>query len=68
MAPKRHTPRQMASYHVHSRAQQGFLFATHKPWAKRWSRRVGETGPRGNPASRAVYHRLPIRTSLRKKR
>jgi len=52
---------------VKSKAQQGFLFATHKPFAKRWSMAAGETGPRGNPASKAAYKRLPPRKGVRKK-
>jgi hypothetical protein len=52
---------------VHSKAQQGFLFATHKAFAKRWARQAGETGPKGNPASKAAYARLPARKSARKR-
>lgn len=52
---------------VVSRKQQAFLFATKKPFAKRWARKAGETGPRGNPASKAAYHRLPIRKGVRKR-
>jgi len=52
---------------VHSKAQQGFLFATHKAFAKRWAREAGETGPRGNRASKAAYARLPPRKGVRKK-
>lgn len=54
---------------VRSKAQQGFLFATHKPFAKRWSRAAGETGPHGHPsaASKAAYKALPARKHPRKK-
>jgi hypothetical protein len=52
---------------VRSKAQQGFLFATHKQFAKRWAREAGETGPRGNPASKAAYARLPPRKGVRKR-
>lgn len=52
---------------IHSKAQQGFLFATRKPFAKKWAREAGETGPKGNPASKAAYHRLPPRKGIRKR-
>jgi hypothetical protein len=52
---------------VRSKAQQKFLFATHKTFAKRWSHEAGETGPRGNPASKAAYARLPKRKGLPKR-
>lgn len=52
---------------VRSQAQQRYLFATHKTFAKRWSVAAGETGPKGNPASRAAYHRLPVRKGIRKR-
>jgi hypothetical protein len=52
---------------VHSKAQQGFLFATHKAFAKKWARQAGETGPKGNPASKAAYRALPARKEARKK-
>lgn len=54
---------------VVSKAQQGFLFATHKSFAKRWSRAAGETGPHGRPsaASKAAYARLPKRKGARKR-
>jgi hypothetical protein len=56
-----------SAHRVTSKAQQGFLFATHKTFAKRWSIAAGETGPRGNPASKAAYARLPRRKGPRKK-
>lgn len=62
MAGKRKSPGP-----IHSKAQQGFLFATKKPFAKRWARGAGETGPRGNPASKAAFARLPARKGIRKK-
>jgi hypothetical protein len=54
---------------VRSKAQQlrGFLFATNKTFAKRWAREAGEVGPRGNPASKAAYARLPARKGARKR-
>lgn len=52
---------------VHSKAQQRFLFATGKPFAKRWAHEAGETGPRGNPASKAAFRRLPERKGVRKR-
>jgi hypothetical protein len=54
---------------VVSRAQQRFLFATGKPFAKRWSMAAGEIGPHGKPApsSKAAYRALPARKSVRKK-
>lgn len=52
---------------VRSKAQQRYLFATGKPFAKRWSRSAGETGPHGNPASKAAYRALPARKHPRKK-
>jgi hypothetical protein len=54
---------------VSSKAQQAFLFATHKPFAKRWSMAAGETGPHGHPspASKAAYRALPARKTVRKK-
>lgn len=62
MAGKRKSPGP-----VRSKAQQGFLFATGKPFAKKWARQAGETGPRGNPASKAAYKRLPRRKGARKR-
>lgn len=62
MARKRKSPGP-----IHSKAQQGFLFATHKTFAKRWAHAAGETGPKGNPASKAAYARLPRRKGVRKK-
>jgi hypothetical protein len=54
---------------VVSKAQQGFLFATKKPFAKRWSMAAGEVGPHGKPsaASKAAYKRLPARKGARKR-
>lgn len=54
---------------VRSKAQQGFLFATHKPFARRWAREAGEVGPHGHPspASKAAYARLPRRKGVRKR-
>jgi len=54
---------------VTSKAQQGFLFAVHKPFARRWSMAAGEIGPHGHPspASRAAYARLPRRKGARKR-
>lgn len=54
---------------VRSKAQQGFLFATKKPFAKRWSMAAGEVGPHGHPspASKAAYKALPPRKGARKK-
>lgn len=62
---------------VHSKAQQlahGYIFGVlakrnpaAKVWGKRWAREAGETGPRGNPASKAAYHRLPRRKGVRKR-
>ena len=54
---------------VRSKAQQGFLFATHKTFAKRWSIAAGEVGPHGHPsaASKAAYARLPRRKGARKR-
>lgn len=49
-----------------SKAQQGWAFATHKKWAKRWARAAGETGGR-TPSSRAAYRRLPRRKGVRKR-
>lgn len=62
MAGKRKSPGP-----IHSKAQQGFLFATHKAFAKRWAHGAGETGPKGNPASKAAYARLPRRKGVRKR-
>jgi len=54
---------------VSSKAQQKFLFATKKPFAKRWSNAAGEIGPHGHPsaASKAAYRALPARKGIRKK-
>lgn len=54
---------------VSSKAQQAFLFATHKPFAKRWSMAAGEVGPHGHPsiASKAAYRALPARKGIRKR-
>lgn len=60
-------PRGNGQHAVSSKAQQAFLFATRKPFAKRWSMAAGETGPHGNPASKAAYHRLPARKGIRKR-
>lgn len=64
MAAKRKTPGK-----VTSKAQQKFLFATHKAFAKRWSMAAGEIGPHGHPApsSKAAYRALPARKTVRKK-
>lgn len=64
MAGKRKTPG-----HVASKAQQRFLFATHKTFAKRWSMAAGEVGPHGKPsaASKAAFARLPARKTVRKR-
>ncbi len=61
---KRKTPGKVVS-----RAQQKFLFATHKSFAKRWSMAAGEVGPHGHPspASKAAYRALPARKHPRKK-
>lgn len=59
---------------VKSKAQQGYIFGVlakkdpkAKQWGRRWSHEAGETGPRGNPASKAAYARLPPRKGARKK-
>lgn len=54
---------------VVSKAQQGFLFATKKPFAKRFARAAGEVGPHGHPsaASKAAYRALPARKHPRKR-
>jgi len=54
---------------VVSKAQQGFLFATGKPFATRWAKAAGEVGPHGNPskASKAAYKRLPRRKGAKKR-
>lgn len=54
---------------VHSKAQQGYLFAAGKPFAKKWARQAGEVGPHGKPsaASKAAYRALPKRKGPRKK-
>ena len=54
---------------VKSKAQQRFLFATHKPFAMRWSNAAGEIGPHGHPsvASKAAYRALPARKTARKR-
>lgn len=54
---------------VTSRAQQAFLFSTHKSFARRWSIAAGEVGPHGKPsaASKAAYRALPARQHPRKK-
>lgn len=54
---------------VVSKAQQGYLFASHKSFAKRWSKAAGEIGPHGKPsaASKAAYKRLPRRKGARKR-
>lgn len=54
---------------VTSKAQQGFLFATKKPFAKRWAKSAGELGPHGHPApsSKAAYAALPPRKGARKR-
>jgi hypothetical protein len=54
---------------VTSKAQQRFLFATHKTFAKRWSMAAGELGPHGkpSPSSKAAYKALPARKNVRKK-
>lgn len=58
-----------------SKAQQAYVYgvlgkknpAIKTGWAKRWATATGETGPRGNPASKAAYKRLPARKGIRKK-
>jgi hypothetical protein len=54
---------------VASKAQQRYLFATRKTFAKRWSRAAGEVGPHGRPsaASKAAYARLPRRKGVRRR-
>lgn len=54
---------------VQSKAQQRYLFATGKPFAKRWSNAAGELGPHGkpSPSSKAAYKALPARKHPRKK-
>lgn len=54
---------------VTSKAQQRFLFATGKPFARRWSMAAGEVGPHGKPSasSKAAYRALPARKHPRKK-
>jgi hypothetical protein len=54
---------------VVSRAQQKFLFASGKSFARRWSMASGEVGPHGKPsaASKAAYKKLPARKGARKK-
>lgn len=54
---------------VVSKAQQGYLFATRKTFAKRFAVAAGETGPHGHPspASKAAYKRLPARKHPRKR-
>ena len=59
---------------VHSKKQQGYIFGVlarkdpkAKEWGRRWAHEVGETGPRGNPASKAAYKRLPERKGARKR-
>lgn len=54
---------------VTSKAQQAYLFATKKPFAKRWSKAAGEIGPHGkpSPSSKAAYRALPARKTVRKK-
>lgn len=54
---------------VASKAQQKFLFASGKSFAKRWSMAAGEVGPHGKPsaASKAAYKKLPARKGARKK-
>lgn len=57
-----------------SQAQQRYVYGVLakknpavKTWAKRWATAVGETGPRGNPASKAAYRRLPVRKGVRRR-
>lgn len=58
-----------------SRKQQAFVYgvlakknpAIKTGWAKRWATAAGETGPRGNPASKAAYHALPLRKGVRRR-
>ena len=63
------TAKRKGTGRVVSRAQQAFLFATGKPFAKRWSKAAGELGPHGHPApsSKAAYKALPARKHPRKK-
>jgi hypothetical protein len=61
--------RKSSQHAVSSKAQQRFLFSTHKPFARRWSMAAGEVGPHGKPsvASKAAYARLPARKNVRKR-
>jgi hypothetical protein len=62
--PGKHKPGKVVS-----KAQQGFLFATGKPFATRWAEAAGEIGPHGKPsaASKAAYRRLPARKGVKKR-
>jgi hypothetical protein len=51
---------------VTSKAQQGFLFATHKPFARKFAHRAGEQ-PGGSPSSKAAYRALPRRKGAKKR-
>lgn len=55
------TPRRITS-----KAQQGYLFAAHKAFAREFAHRAGEM-PGGSPSSKAAYHALPPRKGVRKK-
>jgi hypothetical protein len=48
---------------MHSQAQWGFLFATHKPFARRWAEQV--VAERGKTTG---YRSLPPRTTATGKR
>lgn len=47
---------------MHSRAQWGYLFATRKPFAKKWADQIVAT--RGKKTG---YHSLPARKGVRKR-
>lgn len=51
---------------IESKAQQGYLFAAHKAFAREFAHRAGEV-PGGSPSSAAAYHALPPRKGVRKK-
>lgn len=47
---------------MHSQKQWRFLFATHKPFARRWADEIVATRGR-----KTGYHSLPVRKPIRQK-
>lgn len=61
MATKKHSGRKSPGP-MHSKKQWAYLFATGKPWAKRWADEV--VAERGKKTG---FHSLPERKSIRKR-